>query len=148
MREHGISESAAEDKLDSLGKDLGLTVHQTTHVLKVVHSLRWQVHNHIPEHPAHPSEEYAHYPPTELPNGEATPVPGAGPQGDSTAGGAGGQGVGPLPRPPGRVLQLPVRQQAAQHAAKVLDEEAQEQQGSCELKCGVMWECGGPGSNA
>jgi hypothetical protein len=77
MREHGISESAAVDKLDSLQKDLGLTVHQTTQVLKVVRSLRWQVHNHIPEHPAHPSEEYAHYPPAELPNGEATPVPGA-----------------------------------------------------------------------
>ena len=55
----------------------GLTVHQTTHVLKVVRSLRWKVRNHIPEHPAHPNEEYAHYPPTELPNSEATPVPGA-----------------------------------------------------------------------
>jgi hypothetical protein len=77
MREHGISESAAVDKLDNLRTDLGLTVHQTTKMLIVVRSLRWQVHNHIPEHPAHPSEEYAHYPPTELPDGEATPVPGA-----------------------------------------------------------------------
>jgi hypothetical protein len=77
MRQHGISSSAAVDKLDSLQSDLGLTVHQTTQVLKVVRGLSWQVHNNIPEHPAHPSEEYAHYPPTELPNGKATPVPGA-----------------------------------------------------------------------
>jgi hypothetical protein len=73
-------------KLDSLQADLGLTVHQTTQVLKVVRSLRWQVHQYIPEHSA--SEQYAYYEPTKLPEGEATPVPGATYQGVSAAGGA------------------------------------------------------------
>jgi hypothetical protein len=75
--EHGITEDAAEARLDSLRASLGLTVHQTTQVLKVVRSLRWQVHCFIPEHPAGPSEESKCYPPTQLPKGEATPVPGA-----------------------------------------------------------------------
>jgi hypothetical protein len=90
--EHGITRDAAVAKLDSLQASLGLTAHQTTQVLKVVRSLRWQVHCFIPEHPARPSEESKYYEPTHAAaqgRGHARP---GGHQGDSAAGGARGQG--------------------------------------------------------
>jgi hypothetical protein len=61
--------------------DLGLTVltvHQTAQALKVVRSLRWQVHQWIPQHAATPGEECAaSCALTQLHNGQDTPVPGA-----------------------------------------------------------------------
>ena len=64
-------------RLDSLRASLGLTVYQTAPVLRVVRSLRWQVHSFFPEHPAPPSEESKYYDPTQLRKGGATPVPDA-----------------------------------------------------------------------
>jgi hypothetical protein len=74
-----MSEEEALQRLDSMQADLGLTVHQTAEVLRVVRSLRWQVHQWVPEHSAaSPGEECAgSYPPMQLSSGKDTPVPGA-----------------------------------------------------------------------
>jgi hypothetical protein len=128
MREHGMSEEEALDRLDSMQADLGLTVHQTAEALRVVRSLLWQVHQWVPEHSAaSPSEECAgSYPPTQLANGKDTPVPGATRVTALQAVRAAKAWSLVVPQHPRRVL---VRRQAAQHAARAVAAEAQAQQG-------------------